>query len=177
MILSKRPSLQLTVRRPQVHLVDWLGTGLSARPAFDACGTAAAEAWFVDALEDWRAARGLERIVLVGHSLGGYLSAAYALRHPGRVQHLVLVCPAGMVRARQFSTATEEASLFPVAAAGNACSMAVAGEKEPLSPSQTAHELCRPKSPPTTSCRRPYARRGPFTARSTAPRAGAGAAA
>jgi cardiolipin-specific phospholipase len=33
---------------------------------------------------------------LIGHSLGGYLSVAYTLRHPTRVSRLVLVSPAGV---------------------------------------------------------------------------------
>ncbi len=37
----------------------------------------------------------LEEVVLVGNSLGGYLSALYAARNPERVRALVLVSPAG----------------------------------------------------------------------------------
>jgi abhydrolase domain-containing protein 5 len=81
-----------------VHLVDWLGTGLSGRPPFRCQSREEAEDWFVESLERWRKEEGLEDMVLVGHSLGGYLSANYALRFPQHVKHLVLVNPAGMVR-------------------------------------------------------------------------------
>ena len=67
--------------------VDLLGTGLSGRPPCRARSTAEAEDFFVDSLAAWRAAQGgaADKMLLVGHSLGGYLSAVYALRHPRRV--------------------------------------------------------------------------------------------
>jgi len=37
-------------------------------------------------------------MALVGHSLGGYLSVAYALRYPTRVNRLILLSPAGVPR-------------------------------------------------------------------------------
>lgn len=80
----------------RVVAFDWLGTGCSDRPPFTAKTVAEGEEFFVRSLEDWRAARGLDSFTLVGHSLGGYLSAAYALAHPEHVQHLVLLSPAGI---------------------------------------------------------------------------------
>jgi cardiolipin-specific phospholipase len=68
-------------------------------PRADVDGRVAqAEAFFVDALEEWRARAGLERMQLVGHSLGGYLGTAYALKYPHRVSRLILVSPAGVPR-------------------------------------------------------------------------------
>jgi abhydrolase domain-containing protein 5 len=74
-------------------------TGLSGRPKFTCKNREETEAWFVNSLDKWREAQGLDSMVLVGHSLGGYLSACYALAHPERVTHLVLVCPAGTTTA------------------------------------------------------------------------------
>ena len=39
------------------------------------------EAAFVSALERWREGVGLERFILLGHSLGGFLSLSYAMSH------------------------------------------------------------------------------------------------
>lgn len=80
----------------RTHAVDWLGTGLSGRPRFAAKTREEAEAFFLDALEAWRSENGIDRFVLLGHSLGGYLATKYALKHPDRVEHLVLVSPAGV---------------------------------------------------------------------------------
>lgn len=51
---------------------------------------------FVDDLEHLRRELGLERIRLVGHSLGAFIAAAYCRKHPARVQALALLAaPAG----------------------------------------------------------------------------------
>eukprot|EP01039_Chlorochromonas_danica_P006905 gene6905-7630_t len=51
---------------------------------------------FVDSLEELRVQEGLTDFVLAGHSLGGFLSAKYALKYPKHIKGLVLISPVGV---------------------------------------------------------------------------------
>ncbi|XP_041663859.1 1-acylglycerol-3-phosphate O-acyltransferase ABHD5-like isoform X2 [Cheilinus undulatus] len=77
-----------------VYALDLFGFGRSSHPQFST-DAERAEEQFLTALEEWRERVGLEEMVLLGHNLGGYLSAAYTLKHPHRVKHLLLVEPWG----------------------------------------------------------------------------------
>ncbi|HEX5628109.1 MAG TPA: alpha/beta hydrolase, partial [Usitatibacteraceae bacterium] len=66
--------------------MDERGCGLSDRDVADI----SFEAWVRD-LEAVVDAAGLERFALFGHSQGGAIAVEYAIRHPGRVTHLVLL--------------------------------------------------------------------------------------
>lgn len=93
-------------RGTDVFALDWLGMGRSARVPFTVkakrddvpARVAEAESFFVDSLEEWRAKMGLEKMTLVGHSLGAYFSVVYALKYPARVNKLILLSPAGVPR-------------------------------------------------------------------------------
>lgn len=74
----------------RVLLPDLPGHG--ARPALRAPALAGAPEW----LAAWARAAGLSRAHVVGHSLGGLVSARLAIRRPELVDRLVLVCPAGV---------------------------------------------------------------------------------
>ncbi|KAJ5572133.1 hypothetical protein N7535_005793 [Penicillium sp. DV-2018c] len=86
----------------QLHALDMLGMGRSTRPAFKIKAKEReeaireAEAWFVDALEEWRIKRKIDRFTLLGHSLGGYMAVAYALKYPGHLNKLILASPVGI---------------------------------------------------------------------------------
>ncbi|KAJ3161763.1 hypothetical protein HDU86_006534 [Geranomyces michiganensis] len=88
----------------RIYSLDWLGMANSSRPPFPRIPSGASDAeiestassFFVDSLEAWRIKNNIDSFTLMGHSLGGYLSAAYALAHPSRVEKLVLVSPAGV---------------------------------------------------------------------------------
>lgn len=82
-------------RRFRVIAIDQLGWGGSSRPDFTCKSTEETEAWFIDSFEEWRKAKNLSNFILLGHSVGGYVAAKYALKHPEHIQHLILVGPVG----------------------------------------------------------------------------------
>ena len=84
-----------------VFLLDLPGWGRSPSPTSLATerDPLAASDLIVDMLDGWLRANGLARVVLVGHSLGGFYASLFARRFPGRVSQLVLVSPAGLLSA------------------------------------------------------------------------------
>mmetsp|Transcript_50919 Transcript_50919/g.119722 ORF Transcript_50919/g.119722 Transcript_50919/m.119722 type:complete len:441 (+) Transcript_50919:102-1424(+) len=80
----------------RVIAVDLPGMGGSERAPFHGQTEEEAEEYFLEAIEMWRQDMGLGQMVLVGHGLGGYLAAAFALKYPQYIAHLVLVSPQGL---------------------------------------------------------------------------------
>uniref|UniRef100_A0A8H7NPH4 AB hydrolase-1 domain-containing protein n=1 Tax=Bionectria ochroleuca TaxID=29856 RepID=A0A8H7NPH4_BIOOC len=86
----------------KLYALDMLGMGNSSRPPFKINAKTReeqvieAENWFVDALEEWRKERKIQRFTLLGHSLGGYLAVSYALKYPGHLNKLILASPVGI---------------------------------------------------------------------------------
>ncbi|TSK87564.1 1-acylglycerol-3-phosphate O-acyltransferase ABHD5 [Bagarius yarrelli] len=77
-----------------VYALDLLGFGQSSRPTGGGHAQEEEER-FVQSLEEWRMTVGAELMILLGHDLGGFVSMAYALKHPHRVKKLILVEPWG----------------------------------------------------------------------------------
>ncbi|QSZ33485.1 hypothetical protein DSL72_005053 [Monilinia vaccinii-corymbosi] len=86
----------------KIYALDMLGMGRSTRPAFrisakDQAGKIAeTESWFIDALEEWRVLKKIDKFTLLGHSMGGYMAVAYALKYPGHLNKLILASPVGI---------------------------------------------------------------------------------
>lgn len=77
----------------RVLALDLPGFGASGRP--DAPYT---PPWYADTVLAWLDALAIDRMTLVGHSMGGQISLTLALAHPERVEALVLSAPAGLER-------------------------------------------------------------------------------
>jgi cardiolipin-specific phospholipase len=86
----------------RIYSLDLLGMGRSSRPTFRIYAKdkdekiREAENWFIDALEEWRKQKNIDKFTLLGHSMGGYMAVAYALKYPGRLKKLILVSPVGI---------------------------------------------------------------------------------
>ena len=73
-----------------VHAIDLLGHGYTAKP-----DRPYVISDYLRHVLDYFDAAGLERAHVVGQSLGGWVAAALAIRHPERVERLTLVSPGG----------------------------------------------------------------------------------
>ena len=87
-----------------VYAIDMIGFGGSSKPIFSdkPCELIGQ---FVQSIEDWMTAVSLERVILLGHSFGGFVATHYALKFPDRVLKLILAEPWGFTPAsptRQF---------------------------------------------------------------------------
>lgn len=86
----------------QLYALDLLGMGRSSRPPFKIKAKtreqqiSEAEDWFIDSLEEWRIKKNIDKFTLLGHSMGGYMAVAYALKYPGRLNKLILASPVGI---------------------------------------------------------------------------------
>lgn len=72
-----------------VYAIDLLGFGKSSRPKFSK-DAMEIESQYINSIEKWRQHMRIEKFILLGHSFGGYLSTAYAMKYPERIEHLIL---------------------------------------------------------------------------------------
>lgn len=82
------PEIDLLASRLRLVLYDQRGRGRSAD------GVQPEDVDLESEIEDVEAVRmhfGFDRIAVLGHSWGGLLAAEYAIRHPDRVSHLILM--------------------------------------------------------------------------------------
>jgi 2-hydroxy-6-oxonona-2,4-dienedioate hydrolase len=100
-------NMDVLARRYRVIAPDQIGFGQSDKPMINyRVGT------YVDFLDKFYSALKVERAVLVGNSMGGWIAALYAAQHPERVERLVLVDAAGFAPPKDFD-AKQLAALNP----------------------------------------------------------------
>ena len=111
-----RPWLDPLAERWGLVFHDQRGGGRSTRPP--SMAGIDHDTWVADA-EALRQHLGYERMVLLGHSYGGYLALEYALRHPDRTAGLVLCSTAarkqpteGMLDRAESSASSEQLRLL-----------------------------------------------------------------
>ncbi len=88
-----RPVFEELARHHTVIAPDLLGHGRSEKPRADYT-----IAGFANGMRDLLSVLGVDRVTVVGHSLGGGVAAQFAYQFPERCERLVLVCSGGVGR-------------------------------------------------------------------------------
>jgi cardiolipin-specific phospholipase len=97
--LSSRPTYDLLTSENDVDVEQHSGSnnGMGGKLSMKTKQKVySAESFFVESLESWRRHHNLSKMTLAGHSMGGYLSVAYAERYPQHVERLILLSPVGV---------------------------------------------------------------------------------
>ena len=81
----------------RVIVPDQVGFGRSDKPLINY-----RVATYVDFLDKFLAGLKIERVSLVGNSMGGWIAASYALKYPAKVERLVLADAAGFAPPKEF---------------------------------------------------------------------------
>ncbi|XP_037948748.1 (Lyso)-N-acylphosphatidylethanolamine lipase-like isoform X2 [Teleopsis dalmanni] len=90
-----------------VYAMDILGFGRSSRPTFST-DALKCEKQYVKCVEEWRREMNIDSMILLGHSMGGFISSSYALSYPDRVKHLILADPWGFPEKPKDSNNTKQ---------------------------------------------------------------------
>lgn len=85
------PVIEQLAKRYTVIAPDLLGHGLSAKPRADY-----SVGGYANGMRDLLTYLGLDKVTVVGHSLGGGVAMQFAYQFPERTQRLILVSPGGV---------------------------------------------------------------------------------
>lgn len=92
-ITSILPMFEELAKQYKVYLVDHPGFGLSERKEDRFCDFEDYNYFYRDFLDHFS----LEKVHVVGHSIGGRMAVEFAISHPHRVDKLVLIAPSGLL--------------------------------------------------------------------------------
>ena len=85
------PVIQALSRRYTVIAPDLLGHGKSAKPRADY-----SVGGYANGMRDLLTVLGIDKVTVVGHSLGGGVAMQFAYQFPERTERMILVAPGGM---------------------------------------------------------------------------------